>query len=281
MQRCYSRLDADQMLIALSVACRSISASSSSVNPRRSTAATLSSSWRTLDAPISAEVTRSSRSTHASAICASVCPRPAAMSFSARILAERRVREELRRERARPARPRALRNAVEVLVGEHPLRKGRERDAADAELADGIEDVGLDPAVEHRVRGLVDEERRARGPAGSPPPRASSPPSTRRCPRTAPCPHVRPSRARPSSPRAACPGRSGASRRCRRSRAPCGRGSGRGSPAGTCAIPTRRTDRATCRSPPSSRSRARRETGGDPASISAPKLSSAEPYGGP
>ena len=42
----------------------------------------------------------------------------------------------------------------------------------------------------------------------------------RRCPRRAPCPAGRPCRARPSSPRAACPGRTGASRRCRRSRAP-------------------------------------------------------------
>ena len=63
-------LDAAQMLIELSVACRSISASSSSVNPRRSSAATLSSSCATLDAPIRADVTRSSRSAQASAICA-------------------------------------------------------------------------------------------------------------------------------------------------------------------------------------------------------------------
>ena len=67
-------------------------------------------------------------------------------------------------------------------------------------------------------------------------------------------------RARPSSPRAACRGRSGASRRCRRSRGPSARGSGRGSRAGTCASPTRRTGRATCRSRPSSRSPARRGT---------------------
>ena len=39
------------------------------------------------DAPISAEVMPPSRSTQASAICAKVCPRAAAMSFSACTLA--------------------------------------------------------------------------------------------------------------------------------------------------------------------------------------------------
>ena len=110
---------------------------------------------------MSAEVTRGSRSTHASAICASVCPRPAAISFSARIFASASSVEQVGRERARPARARALRDAVEVLVGEHPLGERREGDAADAELAERVEQLGLDPAVEHRVRGLVDEERRA------------------------------------------------------------------------------------------------------------------------
>ena len=45
------------------------------------------SSCSTLLAPISAEVTRGSRSTQASAICASVWPRRCAISFSARICA--------------------------------------------------------------------------------------------------------------------------------------------------------------------------------------------------
>ena len=44
------------------------------------------SSCSTLDAPISADVTRSSRSTQASASCASDWPRRSASSFSARIL---------------------------------------------------------------------------------------------------------------------------------------------------------------------------------------------------
>ena len=46
-----------------------------------------SSSCATLDAPMSAEVTRASRSVQASAIWASVWPRRAAISFSARIFA--------------------------------------------------------------------------------------------------------------------------------------------------------------------------------------------------
>ena len=45
---------------------------SSCVNSTSSIAATFSSSWVTLEAPISAEVTRSSRTVHATAICASV-----------------------------------------------------------------------------------------------------------------------------------------------------------------------------------------------------------------
>src|SRR5262245_30816692 len=75
-------------------------------------------------------------------------------------LSERLVREQLGRERARPARARALRNPGQVLAREHSLRERREGDAPDPELTDRVEQVGLDPAVEHRVRGLVDEEWR-------------------------------------------------------------------------------------------------------------------------
>jgi hypothetical protein len=69
----------------LSTAYRSISASSPAERSSRSSAATFASSCSTLDAPISAEVTRASRSVHASASCASDWPRPAAISFSARM----------------------------------------------------------------------------------------------------------------------------------------------------------------------------------------------------
>ena len=57
------------------------------------------------------------------------------------------------------ARPRALRNPVEVLVGEHSLGERREHDAADSQLAERVQELRLDPAVEHRVRRLVDHER--------------------------------------------------------------------------------------------------------------------------
>jgi hypothetical protein len=58
--------------------------SSSSLNSVLRTAARLSSSCATLEAPMSDDVTRGSRSVHAIAICASDWPRSRAMSFSAR-----------------------------------------------------------------------------------------------------------------------------------------------------------------------------------------------------
>ena len=65
---------------------RSIDSSSSDDNPRLPTVATFCSSWATELAPTSVEVTLGSRSVHASASWASVCPRAAAMSASARRL---------------------------------------------------------------------------------------------------------------------------------------------------------------------------------------------------
>ena len=106
-------------------------------------------------------MTRGSRSVHASASCASVWPRPEAISFSPRILAS--AWSSIRSGESEPvaARPRALGNPVEILVGEHPLRERREDDAADPELADRVEQLRLDPAVEHGVRRLMDHERRS------------------------------------------------------------------------------------------------------------------------
>src|SRR5262249_46614259 len=83
----YSALERAQMLMPLSVACRSISASSSSVKSGRSSAAMFVSSCSTLEAPPRADVTRESRNTQAMAIWASDCPRAEASSFSARTLA--------------------------------------------------------------------------------------------------------------------------------------------------------------------------------------------------
>ena len=65
-------LEADQMLIPLSVACRSISASSSAVKSSFRRAPRFCLSCSTLLAPTSVEVIRGSRSVHASASCASV-----------------------------------------------------------------------------------------------------------------------------------------------------------------------------------------------------------------
>ena len=67
----------------------SIAASSSQVNSKFSSAATLSSICSTLLAPIKTEVTRSSLRTHASAICARLCPLAAAILFNALTLATR------------------------------------------------------------------------------------------------------------------------------------------------------------------------------------------------
>jgi hypothetical protein len=48
----------------------------------------------------------------------------------------------------------------------NPWAKRRERDHADAEFVDRVEQVVLDPAIEHRVRGLMDEQRHAHRRAG-------------------------------------------------------------------------------------------------------------------
>ena len=58
-------------------------------------------------------------------------------------------------------RPRILWDPVEVLVREHSLGERREDDAADAELSKRVQQLRLDPAVEHRIGRLVDDERRA------------------------------------------------------------------------------------------------------------------------
>ena len=126
-----------------------------------SSAATFCSSCSTLEAPISAEVTRGSRSVHAIAICASDWPRRRAISASARTRARfSSVRKS--RVRKRPSRgARVLGHAVEVLLGQHPLAERREDDRADPLVAEHVEQLGLDPAVQQRVGGLVDQHRRA------------------------------------------------------------------------------------------------------------------------
>ena len=56
--------------------------------------------------------------------------------------------------------PRVLGDALEVAVGQQPLRQRGEDDAAHALPLELVEEVGLDPAVQHRVRRLVDQQRR-------------------------------------------------------------------------------------------------------------------------
>ena len=148
-----------------------------------------SSSCATLEAPTSVEVMRGSRSVHASASCASDLAAP--------------LRELVRARGSSPASPRSagparasvfaaarepagipsryLSVSIPCASGEKPMQPTPSSPSASSRL-------GLDPAVEQRVRRLVDQERRAERRAGSPPPRASSPASTTRCPRRAPCP---------------------------------------------------------------------------------------------
>ena len=131
-------------------ACRS-PASSSGAKSRLSSAPRLSSSCSTVRAPISAEVMRGSRSTQAIAICASVWPRPWAISLSARTrlrfssvrkLSFRNVPSAAREFSGTPSR---------YFVGQHALAERREDDAADALLPQHVEQVLLDPAVEQGV----------------------------------------------------------------------------------------------------------------------------------
>ena len=157
-------LDSSQRLMSASTACRSISVSSSAEKWRLLSAARLCSSWSTLLAPTSADVTRSSRSTQAIASCARDWPRLVAMSCSARTRARfSSLRYSGRSEPLRAPRG-ALGYAVEVAVRQEPLGKRREHDGADPRLVQDVEQARLDPAVEHRVRRLMDQQRGAQLP---------------------------------------------------------------------------------------------------------------------
>ena len=268
--------------MSLSVAKRSISASSSSENvepvERAQVRLELLDARRADERRGHARVAQRPSERHRRR---ATVPARAAISARPRTFADRLVRELVLGEGEAARDPRVLGDAVRVAVGEEPLGERREADAADAELAERVEQAALDPPVEHRVRRLVDQERRAE-PVEDLGRLARALGGVRRdarVERLALADGAR--RARPSSPRAASRGRSGASRRCRRSRDPGGGGSGRGSRAGTSASPTRRTARATCRSRPSSRRGARRGTGARSVARSRPNVSSAEPYGGP
>jgi len=79
--------DSDHRLTPPSPAALSIAASSSAAKSSICIASRESSSCSTVRAPISAEVTRGSRKTHAIAIWASVCPRAPAIPFKVRMAA--------------------------------------------------------------------------------------------------------------------------------------------------------------------------------------------------
>ena len=121
-------------------------------------AATLSSSWATLEAPSRAEVTRGSRRAQATASWARLWSRRrAATSLEARTLARvsslswsRSMLPGLLARSPRGCRPGSGRSA--------PWARG-EDDAAGPLVAQHLQQaVVLDPAVQHRVRRLVDEQ---------------------------------------------------------------------------------------------------------------------------
>ena len=236
-----------------STASWSMAASSSSVSGGPSSASRLVSSCSTDDAPMTAEVTRSSRSAHCSASWASFWPRSRGdLVEPAHVPRASPRRGGPRRSccRSRAARE-SLGDAVEVAVGEQPLRERGEHDAAHALLLELVEQALLDPAVEHRVRRLVDQQRRAEL-AGD-----------RRCLLVRLRRGVRRDAGVQRATGAdrgverrhrlldrASRRRSGGCRRCRRSPGPSGPATGRARPARTSATrrPARRA-RATCRSP--------------------------------
>src|SRR5215813_12225216 len=83
---------------------------------------------------IRAEVTRSSRSTHAIAIWASVCPRFVAIAASPRtffrFFSDKKSFEKVSLSGARPIRP----IPVDVLIGQQPLCQRGEANAADTQI---------------------------------------------------------------------------------------------------------------------------------------------------
>src|SRR6202035_2893013 len=69
--------------------------------------------------------------------------------------------EHLMRERPAQGGPGACWDAIEVAVSEEPLRQDGEGNAPDAFSLQDVEEVVFDPAIEHRVRRLMDEQRGA------------------------------------------------------------------------------------------------------------------------
>src|SRR5438445_1050383 len=76
-------------------------------------------------------------------------------------LREELLGQQIGGKRTGMAGSRAGWDTSEVSVGEQALREWREHDAADPLVAQDLEEVRLDPPVQHRVGRLVDEERRS------------------------------------------------------------------------------------------------------------------------
>ena len=250
------RRGSSQRSMPASTACWSISASSSSPNSRRSSAPTFSSSCATRLAPMT-------RLVHPL-----VAKRPREGELRERLPATFGDRGE-RAEAFEPSRPVSM-PTVERPVGggarvgrdppsrylpvSMPCASGVNPDHSEPELAGGVEEsLGLDPAVQHGVRRLVDQQRRTE-PGEHAGDLAARLGAVRRDADVA-----RPTRAHDVVQRAGgllergCRGRDGGSRRGRRRRAPVARASGRATRAGACDCRRLRTAPATCPSRPSSR----------------------------
>ena len=84
------------------------------------------------------------------------------MAFRARILASVASLEERLAQGFALRRPAVLRNPLQVFRRQHALGQRRKHDRADAQSLQRVEQaVVLDPAVEHRIARLMDDERRA------------------------------------------------------------------------------------------------------------------------
>ncbi len=112
---------------------------------------------------MSAEATTGSRSTHWIANCASVCPRSLAMTSS-----PRRVASALSVRRRPPSDQRCCERSAlpspRYLFVSSPWASGVNAIAPSPSFSRTPRETVLDPAVEDRVRGLVDHERRAEAP---------------------------------------------------------------------------------------------------------------------
>ncbi len=63
-----------------------------------------------------------------------------------------------------PVDPGVGRDPVQVAVGQQALCQGRKADAAHAQLVQHVQQaLGFDPAIEHGIGGLVDQQRHALG----------------------------------------------------------------------------------------------------------------------